>query len=266
MLKKRMSFMSIFMSLFCLLAIVSLADEAIGLFERGVSHYQNKELDKALECFDKALKLNDKDADIWMHKALVLNDLNMYQLGEDAFARAIGLSPEEPYYYCNRSIYRFNNGNYEEAVSDLEKAIKYGFPAKKSNIFVIQTILRQLYGYEYDNLKIPPKDWKPNPNKYTDNVTIDEVVSGYLKKVGLICSEHRGRLVFAGSQEKPLLYAYNLFVWDGAVINDDTYGVLLDNGTKFKWVKLGKDYRTEKAGIIENWKAKITSEQKIKIK
>ena len=254
------------MNLFLLLATVSLADEASDLFERGVSHYQNEELDKALECFDKALKLNGKDADIWMHKALVLNDLNMYQLGEDAFARAIGLRPEEPYYYSNRSIYRFKNGNYEEAVSDIERAIKYGFPAKESNIIVIQTILRQLCGYEYNNLKIPPKDWKPKPNKYTDNFVIDEAVSGYLKEVGLIGSKHRGRLVFAGSQEEPILYAYNFFVWDGAVINDDTYGVLLDNGTKFKWVKLGKDYRTEKAGIIENWKAKITSEQKIKIK
>lgn len=248
-------------------SVVDLADEARDLFNRGVSHYQNKELDKALECFDKVLKLNDEDASAWMHKALVLNDIGMYQLGEDTFAKAISLNSKEPYYYANRSLCRFKNGNYEEALSDLDKAIKYGFPPNKSNnVFVIQTILRQLYGYEYDDLKIPPKDWKPNPSKYCKDVVLEEVVSGYLKDKGLICFGSSGRLAFTGTQEKPLLYAFNFFVWDGAIISDENFGVLLDNGTKFKYVKLEKDYKIEKVGIIENWKAKVTSEQKIKIK
>ena len=62
-----------------------------------------------------------------------------------------------------------------------------------------------------------------------------------------------------------LLYAPNFFVWEGAYINDPQFGLLLEEGTKFKHTRINGNDKYIRIGLIKDWKTKVLSEKKIKI-
>jgi len=61
---------------------------------KGISFYWDKDYEKALLAFNRAIKGNEKLADAWHWKGLVLNNLKRYEDALVAFEQAITLNPK----------------------------------------------------------------------------------------------------------------------------------------------------------------------------
>jgi len=227
-----------------------------------VLFYMNKP-NEELKAINDFLQIFPNDAVRWGNKSNTLHKLGMYIESEKAITKALSLSTDDPRLYFIMGQVKLHNGNYSEAQNNLNLAQKYKYPDQDNvdeYISVVKVLLRQLTGLKSENMEIPQNDWKPNYNEYNN---IFEIGNKDIAIVFIVGSQ--SRIVFKGTQENPFKYAPNFFVWDGAVINDEDYGILLENNTKFKHIKIDGKYKIEKLGIIEGWKAKITNERKIKL-
>lgn len=80
------------------------------------------DLQAALRCFDKALKLDPTFVDAWVRKGVTLCDTGQLYEAEACLNRAVGLSPRLFKAWYNRGKCRLLRKQYEEAVSDLLRA------------------------------------------------------------------------------------------------------------------------------------------------
>lgn len=98
--------------------------EGFRAFEKGQNHFRNKDEQKALECFDRAIESGFEDADIYDLRAVCLQALGFHLDAIDDFDKAISLAPEEAPLYYMRSFSRSAIGDYTGCVSDLQEAIR----------------------------------------------------------------------------------------------------------------------------------------------
>lgn len=78
----------------------------------------------ALANFNKALKLNPDFIDVWIRKGITLYDQKEYFDAEICFNKAVSLSPISFKALYNRGKNRIRLQNFEEAVSDLDRAVQ----------------------------------------------------------------------------------------------------------------------------------------------
>jgi hypothetical protein len=57
-----------------------------------------------------------------------------------------------------------------------------------------------------------------------------------------------------GTEKTPLQFAPAFFVWEGAWLNDLQYGLLLDNGAKFKHIRIEGTKQITDIGTVRDWK------------
>ncbi len=225
-----------------------------------------------IQCYDRHLALVPKDAAAWSNRAAALGRLERYAEAEKSFNTAATLDPKDAFIYSNRGVTRFKAGNYDRALADLQKAKTLGIlehqPDVEQYILWCRRILRQLAGQG-----TPPLDWKPDYGSYhTDvsavskgNLLIDMPGPDYRpapSEGGLTSLAGLGgtRMSFAGTEREPFLYAPRFYVWNGAVINDPKFGVLLDNGTQFSYSTVGSTGQITRKGVIRGWKAVVLTQ------
>lgn len=85
---------------------------------------QEKNIDKALELFDRALMINNKVAPIHNNKGLALQKKNMMSEAVMSFDKAIYLNPNSSDAYNNKGIALKNLGKFEEAMESFDTAIR----------------------------------------------------------------------------------------------------------------------------------------------
>lgn len=77
----------------------------------------------AIANFDKALKLNPVNVDVWIRKGITLYDQKEYYEAETCFNEAVRLSPINFKALYNRGKNRLAIQNYQGAMSDFEKTV-----------------------------------------------------------------------------------------------------------------------------------------------
>jgi tetratricopeptide (TPR) repeat protein len=83
---------------------------------------QNR-MDKAVEYYDKALKIDPRNAQLWNFKGVALTQMNQYTEALACFERAIESTPWYPEPWGNKGYIYVNTGNWTEAVSCCDRAL-----------------------------------------------------------------------------------------------------------------------------------------------
>ncbi len=78
---------------------------------------------KAIERYEKALKLKPDYAEAWYNKGVTLGKLGQYNEALEAFNKAIEIKPDFAEGWCNKGVALGELGRYDEALKSFDKAI-----------------------------------------------------------------------------------------------------------------------------------------------
>jgi tetratricopeptide (TPR) repeat protein len=90
----------------------------------GVSALNRNKLDKAMQKFNQAIKLDPSRSDGYLGRADVLNAMKQYDEALVDYHRAIEINPDFAQAYANRAIAYSHLNQYKKAIADYEKALE----------------------------------------------------------------------------------------------------------------------------------------------
>ncbi len=119
----RTAFLTIllFLSGFSTLAF---GQEGMKAFEQGYEAHRNKDYEKALRFYDRAIELNDTLDRAYFNRASVRIALKRYEKAKEDLDRTLELDPEYVPAYYNRANLHSEQGNYQKAHSDLNATLE----------------------------------------------------------------------------------------------------------------------------------------------
>ncbi len=137
-----------------ILPAVVLADDKSDAYQfgkDGIEAAKNKQWDKAIDLFQKAVKADPKEANNHNNLGLAYKGAGKPKEAIKAFSDAIEAEPDNSTSYINRGVVYTAEKNYEKAIEDFDKAIKIksdSIPAYRYRAFA------------YLQKKDTPKRWK----------------------------------------------------------------------------------------------------------
>lgn len=93
------------------------------LMKTAKQHLKVMELEKAIDDYTAAIKVNPNNYLTYQLRSEVRRDLNLFPEGIEDLTRAIVLKPKDAGLYRDRGYLKFRNYNYKEAIADYTKAI-----------------------------------------------------------------------------------------------------------------------------------------------
>jgi tetratricopeptide (TPR) repeat protein len=100
--------------------------EAEAFFEKGIESGKQNKFQKAVEFFDKAIKLNGNRADYYASRGHAHYYLKQYAKAIDDYSKAIEKNPNFALAYSMRGLSRTRSGHYPQAIEDFNRAIALG--------------------------------------------------------------------------------------------------------------------------------------------
>ena len=100
--------------------------EADSYFEKGIDFGKQNKFQKAVENFDKAIKLNPNRADFFASRGHAHYYLGKYDKAIDDYTKAIAKNPNYALAYSMRGLSRTRSGHYPQAIEDFNRAIALG--------------------------------------------------------------------------------------------------------------------------------------------
>jgi LysM repeat protein/Flp pilus assembly protein TadD len=100
--------------------------EAETHFEKGIELGKQNKFPKAVESFDKAIKLNPNRADFYASRGHANYYMKQYNKAIDDYTKAIEKNPNFALAYSMRGLSRTRSGQLPQAVEDFNKAISFG--------------------------------------------------------------------------------------------------------------------------------------------
>ena len=114
-------------SLALILPAVALADDKADAYQfgkDGIEAAKNKQWDKAIDLFQKAVKADPKEANTHNNLGLAYKGAGKMKEAIKAFSDAIEVEPNNTAGYINRGTVYTLEKNYDKAIEDLNKAIQ----------------------------------------------------------------------------------------------------------------------------------------------
>lgn len=234
-----------------------------------VSYMRLKDYNKEAEMYDKILAADPTDGLTMSMRGVALFRLKRFKDMEESFAKAKRITPKDGEIFENSGKCQMLLGNYQRSNDDFLAAKEKGKLSDDGAAGLMWTkrIIRQM-----DGDGVPAADWKPDVASYHTDMRLSRP-TGYLinmperedatndQQGGIksLAGQIGTRFSFGGSSDQPFEYAPGVKVWDGAVINDPKYGVLLENGTKLL-IEHIEDDKTN-IGQVIGWKLVINGEK-----
>ena len=97
---------------------------ATNWLKKGNDWHQKQDYDKAIECYENAIRLNPKDADAYNNMGNAYNNKQDYDKAIEYYEKAIELNPKDADAYYNMGNAYNNKQDYDKAIEYYEKAIK----------------------------------------------------------------------------------------------------------------------------------------------
>jgi tetratricopeptide (TPR) repeat protein len=91
---------------------------------RGYSLDESGRFVEALNCYDKALRLNPEAADVWNNKGIILDELGRFDEAISCFEKAIRSNPNDDYAWNNKGFTLSKLDRHEEAISCYDESLK----------------------------------------------------------------------------------------------------------------------------------------------
>ena len=99
-------------------------ERATDVFKRGLEHYQQRELDRAIADLTKAIRLNPENADAHHIRGCCYGQKGQYDTAIADCTEAIRLNPKYTEAYCDRGRCYGGKGEYDNAMADFAEAIR----------------------------------------------------------------------------------------------------------------------------------------------
>ena len=91
---------------------------------KGNEHYYKNEYNEAIECYDKAIKIEPSNFDLWFNKGYALIQLEKYEETIECYDKAIKIEPNDALAWDTKGIALVNLGKNNEAIECYDKAIE----------------------------------------------------------------------------------------------------------------------------------------------
>lgn len=106
-------------------------DKPDGYYGLGVAYtlncqINNKDCEKAIECFDKVLEMDKKHRRVYFNRAICMDKLGDLQGAIDDLDIQISLDNTDPDYYHNRAVSKLFLGDTSDACNDFKKSYELG--------------------------------------------------------------------------------------------------------------------------------------------
>ena len=114
------------------------------------SYYELKKYDAALEKFNEYIKLNpnNDNYEIYNLMGICFYYKKDYKSSVEYFSKCIELKDDDPLYYSNRAIAKFENNEFESSIDDCYKCLKLNIKDPQRIYFYIAKSNYELYKYE----------------------------------------------------------------------------------------------------------------------
>ncbi len=90
---------------------------------RGLAWYDKEDYDRAIDDYNKALKINPLFADAYNNRGLAWNNKGDYDRAIADYNKALEINPRDAEAYNNRGLAWHNKGNYDRAIDDYSIAL-----------------------------------------------------------------------------------------------------------------------------------------------
>lgn len=91
---------------------------------QGKKHKQNKEYDKALECFESALAIRSDNPELWFDIGYVQLSLKKHEQAIVSFDQSIRINSDNPMAWYYKGTVLVDLNKYDEALSCFDKSIE----------------------------------------------------------------------------------------------------------------------------------------------
>ena len=109
----------------CFNKSIQLKEDSYNWSNKAVLHHKCNDLERALECYDNAMKLDPEDIYPVIGKAKVYMELNDFDRAEDYFELAEQIDNTDLEYLTERGKYMMLAGDYKKAVKLFDKCLRY---------------------------------------------------------------------------------------------------------------------------------------------
>jgi tetratricopeptide (TPR) repeat protein len=96
-----------------------------------------EEYDRAISCFDKAIKINWRFAKAYCNRGTAYYEKGEYDQAISDFDKAIEINPEFAEAYNNRAIAYYDKQEYDKASEDIQKAQSLGHKVRPDFLTVL---------------------------------------------------------------------------------------------------------------------------------
>ena len=135
---------------------------AVDWYNEGIDLHRSGNYEEAIQCYDRALEIDPKGADVWNNKGVAFKNLGHYDEAIKCYDRALKIDPKYARAWLNKSVALGNLGRYDEAIQCYDRALEVD-PKDADAWYSKGVALNELGRYDeavqcYDHaLKIDPK-------------------------------------------------------------------------------------------------------------
>jgi len=92
--------------------------------EKGQKLVSAMKFEEAIECWNKALEIDDKNTEVWHSKGLTLYYMEDFQGAIECYDKVIEINPKHSYAWCDRGRAFYKLEKYEEAIKCYDKTLE----------------------------------------------------------------------------------------------------------------------------------------------